>query len=197
MDRFWFLTSTTYGTWLPGDDRGSVTTVWNAPGPRKRHNIPGTPCDESMPGLQASARAALKEAPIYFTRAQAEALLAQFQETAEYRGWLLLAVAIMANHCHILVGVRGDPEPDVILGNFKSYGSRALNRHWGKPACGTWWTEGGSKRKKVGKDAVHDAIQYTRGQEHPLVIWVNPGVETSSWPWSEWQPLGERGASAP
>ncbi len=197
MDRFWFLTSTTYGTWLPRDVRGSVTTVRDGSGPRKRHNISGTPYDESMPGLQTSVRMALKEGPIYFTREQGEALLSQFQETAEYRGWLLLAVAIMANHCHILVGVRGDPDPDVILGNFKSYGSRALNRRWGKPICGTWWTEEGSKRKKVGEDAVRDAVQYTREQEHPLVIWVNPLVETASFPGSEGKPVGERGASAP
>jgi REP element-mobilizing transposase RayT len=194
MDRFWFLTSTTYGTWLPGDERGSVTTVLDGPGPRKRHNIPGTACDEGMPGLHASAHAALKDRPVYLSREQAEALLAQFQETAEHRGWLLLAVAIMANHFHILIGVRGDPEPDAILGNFKSYGSRALNRRWGKPASGTWWTEGGSKRKKVGEPAVRDGIQYIREQEYPLVIWVNPGVETASWPWPEWQPA-RKGAS--
>jgi REP element-mobilizing transposase RayT len=197
MDRFWFLSSTTYGTWLPGDERGSVTTVRDGPGPRKRHNVPGTPCDDEMPGLQASAKAALQGQPIYLTCEQAEALLAQFQETAEYRAWLLLAVAIMANHFHILVGVRGDPDPEVLLGNFKSYGSRALNRRWGKPPNGTWWTEGGSKRKKVGACAVGDAIQYTREQDHPLVIWVNPLVETASWPWEEWQAGGERGALAP
>jgi hypothetical protein len=27
MDRYWLLTSTTYDTWLPGDERGSVTRV--------------------------------------------------------------------------------------------------------------------------------------------------------------------------
>jgi hypothetical protein len=27
MDRFWLLTWTTYGTWLPGDERGFVSEV--------------------------------------------------------------------------------------------------------------------------------------------------------------------------
>jgi REP element-mobilizing transposase RayT len=156
-----------------------------------------------MPGLAASAQAFLKGQPVYLTLEQAKVLLGQFQETAEYRAWLLLAVAVMANHFHILVGVREDPDPQTLLGDFKSYGSRALNRRWGKPASGTWWTEGGSKRKKAGEPAVRDAIQYVRVQEFPLVIWVNPLAETASWPWQEWQPAsrrpwrGERGASAP
>jgi REP element-mobilizing transposase RayT len=177
MDRYWMLTSTTYGTWLPGDERGSVTTVHDEPGPRKRHNSPGSPIDEAMPGLRRSAQAALKSAPIYLTREQADVLLAQFQETAKYRQWQLLAVAIMANHFHLVVGVPGDPEPDTLLRDFKSYGSRALNRRWSKPASGTWWTEGGSKRKKADERALRAAIEYVRNQSHPLVIWINPQID--------------------
>jgi hypothetical protein len=40
FDHFWLLTWTTYGSWLPGDARGSVTAVKNAPGARRRNNIP-------------------------------------------------------------------------------------------------------------------------------------------------------------
>jgi REP element-mobilizing transposase RayT len=145
-----------------------------------------------MPGLTHSARAQLKGQPIYLNREQAEALLTQFQETADYRAWLLLAVAIMVNHFHILVGVRGDPDPDLLLGNFKSYGSRALNRRWSKPAGDTWWTESGSKRKKAGESAIRRAIKYIKEQKYPLVIWVNPVVETGSWPWADWQASGGR-----
>ena len=186
MDRHWFLTSTTYGTWLPGDARGSVTTVCDGPGPRVRHNTPGTPVEEEMPALQASARQALKGPPIFLIQEQADALLAQFQETAACRQWLLVAVAIMANHIHIVVGVAGDPDPSVLLGGFKSYGSRALNRRWGKPASDSWWTESGSKRKLRDEQALLNAIAYVKQQAGALVIWVNPAFEQ-----------GERGASAP
>jgi hypothetical protein len=51
MDRYWFLTWTTYGTWLPGDARGFVGRVWNEDlGPRVKHNEPGTPYDANLPG---------------------------------------------------------------------------------------------------------------------------------------------------
>jgi hypothetical protein len=60
VDRHWLLTSTTYGTWLPGDPRGFVSNVADGPGPEVRHNIPGTPYDKDMPGLVRVARENLK-----------------------------------------------------------------------------------------------------------------------------------------
>jgi REP element-mobilizing transposase RayT len=128
-----------------------------------------------MPGLVAAARRNLKGCPIYFGPEHAAALLAQFQETASYRHWQPLAVAIMANHIHIVVGVPGDPDPEKILGDFKSYGSRALNRRWGKPESETWWTESGSKRKLPTEQGIRNAIEYVRNQPNPLLIWVAEG----------------------
>ncbi|MBU6293193.1 MAG: hypothetical protein KJS91_00805, partial [Planctomycetes bacterium] len=68
-----------------------------------------------------------------------------------------------------------------LLKDFKSYASRALNKQFEKPESGTWWTEGGSRRKLPDEAAVAAAIRYVLDQEHPLVVW----------------PHGERGASAP
>jgi REP element-mobilizing transposase RayT len=175
VDRYWFLTWTTYGTWLPGDERGFVSNVREGPGPEVRHNTPGTPYDRDMPDLRRSAQAALKCPPIYLGLEQAEALLEQFHETARYRGWELLAIGIMANHVHIVVGVPGDPDPSDLLESFKPYGSRKLNRRWGKPASETWWTEGGSKRKLRDEAAIRAAIEYVRNQPKPLVIWIAEG----------------------
>jgi REP element-mobilizing transposase RayT len=184
MDRCWFLTWTTYGTWLPGDARGFVSNVEEGPGPEVRHNVPGTPYDRDMPGLRRSAQAALKCLPINLVLEQAQPLLQQFQETARYRGWMLLVVAIMRNHVHIVVGVPGDPDPSDLLGDLKAYGSRALNKTSGKPASGTWWTESGSKRKLKSITAVTDVVQYVRDRPYPLLIWIADEA-------------GERGALAP
>jgi hypothetical protein len=128
MDRYWLLTSSTYGSWLPGDERGFVCSLRDESGQRIIHNVPGTPYDADLPALKQYAEKLLKCDPIRFTLAQAEALWSQFLETAGYRGWQLLVVGIMANHIHLVVGVPGDPDPKKILGDFKSYGSRALNR---------------------------------------------------------------------
>ena len=181
MDRHWLLTSTTYGNWLPGDRRGFVSNVRDGPGPEVRHNIPGQPIDAGTPGLERAARAALQCLPILFTQEQAQTVVNQFLETTAYRGWFLHAASVMANHFHAVVGVNGDPDPADLLGDLKSYASRALNPRWGKPASGTWWTEGGSRRKVKNLAA---AIAYVRDQRYALQVYVADDP-------------GERGASAP
>jgi len=147
-----------------------------------------------MPGLVRSARNSLKCPPIWLSQDQADLLLQQFLETAAYRGWTLFAVAVMANHTHLVVGVTGDPEPSKLIQDLKAYGSRPLNRHSGKPASGTWWTESGSKRKPPDDMALKRAIAYVRDQEKPLVVWLNTGAITSRFVDAERNELlGERG----
>ncbi len=174
MDRYWFLSWTTYGSRLPGDARGFVSNVWSEFGPEVRHNIPGTPFDADIPALERYARSQLKCPAIFLNQEQAELLLDQFIETANYRSWQLLATAIMANHCHIVVGVPGDPDPKTLLGDFKSYGSRKLNSHWQTPVSDTWWTESGSKRRLKYESSVYAAVRYVIDQPYALVVWTAP-----------------------
>jgi REP element-mobilizing transposase RayT len=174
FDRYWLLTWTTHGTWLPGDPRGNVTSVKDGPGPRIRHNIPQTPVDGNMPELRGWAEDHLKGPPIFLEFSHAEQILAQFHETTSHRSWLLVATAIMRNHIHLEVGVPGDPDPEVMLRDYKSYASRKLNRSWPRPASGTWWTESGSKRKLKDEDAILAAAKYIRDQEFALVVWIQP-----------------------
>ena len=179
IDRYWLLTWTMYGQWLPGDPRGSVTRI-EVPEQSHREELDefGMPPSESMPALYESARKRLKCSPIYLTQSQADLLLPQFQETSDIRKWFLVAAAIMANHVHIVLGVPGDPNPEDLLRDLKAYASRTLNRSFGKPTSGTWWTQSGSKRKLPDRVAIRNAIQYLRDQEYSLVIWINPIVDS-------------------
>jgi len=175
---YWLMTNTTYGTWLPGDRRGSVTSVRDRrPGDpptrsRFQHNRPGEPWEESTPGLYRSAQKLMKGAAIYLNLAQAQTLLAQLQETADHRSWVLHALAIMANHFHLVIQAPEHWESDRILADLKAYGTRALTRDYGKPASETWWTTKGSKRKLSTERAVANAINYVLyKQDYPLVVW--------------------------
>jgi REP element-mobilizing transposase RayT len=87
------------------------------------------------------------------------------------RGWRLLAVAVMRTHVHLVVNA-GETDPEVLLLDFKSYGSRSLNATWGKPKSETWWTESGSRRHLSDDNAVRAAVRYVERQKFPLVIWV-------------------------
>jgi REP element-mobilizing transposase RayT len=173
--RYWLLTWTTYGTWLPGDDRGFVSTVRSSSFDRwRKENVRGTTHSRSMPGLKRAAHSRLKCEPILLNSAQAAAVLEQFHETASYRGWQCLAVAIMRTHIHLISAVAGDPDPASILKDYKAYASRKLNARWEKPASGTWWTESGSKRKKATYQSLVNAVRYVANQQNPLLVWINP-----------------------
>lgn len=171
IDRYWFLTWTTYGSWLPGDKRGFTDA---------EHKSPGTPTAAPNPALQSFAKQQMKGPVVFLTRLHATSLLTQFQETVRYRNWLLSAVAVMPTHIHLIVGVSNDPEPSKILSDFKSYGSRALNSKFGKPQSGTWWTQSGSKRRLSDAHSVEATVDYLRNQPSPLLIWTRDGgIETA------------------
>jgi REP element-mobilizing transposase RayT len=178
MDSHWLLTSSFYGTWLPGDRRGFVGRVRDVrpedppSTARLEHDLPGTPCDEDMPGLERASAELMKGPPIWIEAEHAAILLGQFRETATYRTWHLLAVAIMANHIHLVVRTPTDADPTKVLGDFKAYGSRALTARFGKPASDTWWTSRGSKRLLPDEEAIAAAVHYVlHKQPNPLATW--------------------------
>lgn len=199
MDRVWHLTWTTYGTWLPGDERGFVSHVRDGDGPEVKHNTPGTDYDAKQRGLTIAAREQMAGPPVWLRPELAEPLADQLRETARFRGWTILALAVMRNHVHVVVGVPDDPDPEVLLRDFKSYGSRRLSTLAGKPAAGTWWTTGGSRRKKSDPIAIRNAVNYVRDQERPLHVWVadndrgEPGVSAPGFFARNAPPAGESG----
>ncbi len=174
MDRYWLLTWTTYGTWLPGDRRGFVCEVRDDTNEKVLHNTPGTPCDEDMPSLQVYATATMSEDAVWFDHEQAQLVADQLRETAAHRGWWILALAVMANHVHIVVGVPGDPEPEKLLADFKSWATRRLKERC--PGKERWWTQSGSKRAKKTPEAIRAAVVYVRDQPNALVVWLDPRI---------------------
>ena len=191
-DRTWLLTSTTYGSWLPGDERGFVSPVRDtATGRYSLRNLAGTPCEHSIPGLAAFAAGRSGNLAISLNGKQAAVVTTQFLETATYRRWRLLACAVMATHFHALLTVSGDPDPATLLRDLKSYASRALNRQWSKPASGTWWTQSGSRRKKTGEPAIRAAVAYVWNQPKCLARHADAQIPHE---WLERQSQGERPA---
>jgi REP element-mobilizing transposase RayT len=176
MQRYWLLTNTCYGNWLPGDARGFVGRVWehrsDDPAKQRRvsHNRPEESYDRAMPGLEGKSRRLMLGPPIRLTKSHAEVVLAQFQETARFRQWELNAVSIMFNHFHIVAGANEELRPAKILGDFKSWTTRRLNERFGRPDSETWWTERGSKRPLPDEQAIAAAVRYVlQRQPGPLV----------------------------
>ncbi len=143
---------------------------------RERHNQFGSPVDRDIPLLRQSAQRLMKGNPVAFNAAHAESLWEQWIETATIRCWQWIGVAVMFNHVHCLLEVADADNPDKVLGDLKSFGSLKLNRRYGKPISGTWWTTGGSKRRKD-SEAIPQLIRYLRGQPNPLLLWINHDYE--------------------
>ena len=171
-DWFWFLTWTTYGTFLPGDKRGATGILHDPSGGIIEHNQLGQEHIPESHSLAQWSKLQMRGDAIRLNREQARVLLNQFHCTASFRKWRLLAVAIMDNHIHLGVNVHSDPEPETILHSFKSYGTRALNIQWDKPDSDTWWTQSGSKRKLDSDASVLRAIRYTINQRSPWIVWT-------------------------
>ena len=195
MDRFWFFTWRTYGTWLPGAD-GFIGNYVTRDGVRVTDNIPNTPPSEAIPPLERYARSILRQESVLLTPEQATVLLPQLIAHANYRGWLLDAAAILVNHVHVVFGVPGDPDPDDMLDDWKAYASRPLNRLVGwigsadssncrpvqvkrgeQRARPIWWERDGSTRPLKTELNRMGAIRYVRDQENPLVVWLTDDAQ--------------------
>ncbi len=173
MDRYWLYTWRTYGTWIPGEDGFVGYHHRPSDGQRVTDNVPGEPPTAAIPPLERYSRQAMRGDAVLLNRTQAESLLAQFHETAACRNWRIDAVAVLVNHIHIVFGVTGDPDPSDMLRDWKSYGSRALNRVGPRRQAGRWWADRGSKRPIKTDERRLAAIKYVRDQEAPLLVWLS------------------------
>jgi hypothetical protein len=169
--RYWFLTSTTYGTWLPGDARSFVSSFPQEDGEFEIHNQFDTPYDRDAPEWHAECEHRLKCDPIYFSKAQAEAVIEQFLETTRIRGWTLYIASVMASHFHALVASPAKTASQRLLGDYKAYASRKLNGRWGIPASDTWWTTSGSRRPLYNAVAFERIYDYILEQPNCLAQW--------------------------
>ena len=107
---------------------------------------------------------------ILLTAAHAKLLLPQFLETASHQNYALHAVAIMANHIHLVCSTTDEYKASTLLKYFKSYGSRCLNNAFGERR---WWTVSGSVRRLPDTRALENAIGYVMRQHKPLLLWRN------------------------
>ena len=167
----WLLTWTTYGTRLPGDQRGFVSGLRTEDGDVVIHNQPGTPVDADVPALRRYAESIMTQAAVWLTTEQATTMAEQSRETATYRNWRLLAFAVMSNHVHLVVEAPDDVPAAKLLTDFKAYTTRRLNNVYTPNSKQKWWTERGSTRALRKPGAVEAAITYVENQESPLVVW--------------------------
>lgn len=146
----YFLTWVTYGTWLPGDERGWVEydKGWQLPNSARKQE----------------AAALMTEDACRLTPEQRLAAEQQIAETCQYRDWKLHAVNCRSNHIHVVVS--GAAPPKKIRADLKAWTTRCLKNRF-DPGREQWWAERGSIRYLNDETSLEAAINYVLdGQDH-------------------------------
>ncbi len=140
----YFLTWVTYGTWLPGDERGWVEYHhgWQLPDPIK----------------VLEAKAKMTEDACVLSLHLRDVVEKQIAETCGFRSWPLFAVNCRTNHLHCVVAAH-DVHPTNIRIDLKAWTTRRLKK---ESDCGrvNWWAERGSIRFLNDEESLESAIRY-------------------------------------
>jgi len=154
----YFITWSTYGTWLPGDQRGWVEyrRGWQLPDPIRE--------------LEAAAK--MTEDACRLDPEQRKAVEEQIAETCRIRRWTLHAVNCRTNHLHVVV--TAPLPPKLVRSQLKAWCTRKLKQlAASKVPRGVlrdnWWAERGSQRYIPDEASLEAAILYVRDYQdlHP------------------------------
>jgi REP element-mobilizing transposase RayT len=148
----YLITWATYGSWLPGDERG--WTKW--------HGGPQSP--NLRRELEAAAQ--MNEAAVLLDAEQRRVVERTIAEHCDLRGWKLHVANCRSNHVHVVL--TANLHPDQLRSQLKGWSARRLNEHArarGNLAHGgrrSWWGERGSRRFLNDETALEGAIVYVR-----------------------------------
>jgi len=139
----YFITWTTYGTWLPGDPRGWV----------KRGQWVVQPPDAPQ---EQQARDKMMGGVVVLTSEQRTIVDAVVVDHCRIRNWPLHTRNVRTNHVQVVVTAPVDPK--VVREQLKAWASRRLSEAAGLRAANKngqrrWWTEKGD-------------IEWVRDEEH-------------------------------
>jgi len=160
----YFITFSTYGTWLHGTAKGSGSVD-------RGHNVYGTPFippdnewENREAGRMVSPPYALGENARVIVR---DAIVAHCRE----KNWTLLALHVRTNHVHVVISA--EREPGRLMSDLKACASRELNRS-GTDANERRWTRHGSTRHLFDDVAVAAAVAYTLDEQGPPMAVYDP-----------------------
>ena len=152
----YFITWTSYGTWLPGDERGWWRNgEWQSPNALFRD----------------MATAELKEKPFALSANDRDVVEQAIAKHSGIRSWTLHAVSARTNHVHVVV-TAFNYKPQTVCAQFKAWSSRKLKSTY--PSRARFWTEGGSCRWINDEDALARVIIYVSEPQDRKNLDVRP-----------------------
>lgn len=149
----------TYGTWLHGDERGSIDRLNN------RYRSPYLAGNTNW---HAFNQQTLKTKPVLLSAGQRNSIEIAISETCTLRKWWLRALNVRTNHVHAVV--TADALPGRVLNALKANATRQLRVYglWSHPFSP--WADKGSNRWLWNEESVARAVDYVvhgQGDELP------------------------------
>ena len=144
------ITFRSYGTWLHGDERGSVNRF------RNQYNSPRLSPENKW--LETNTQR-LKQEIVILDAAQRHCVEAAVRETCEIRGWHLHAINVRTNHVHLVVSV-GEKKSGIVLNAFKANATRRMRESGVWKSTMSPWADKGSKRYLWNEQSIARAIDY-------------------------------------
>jgi REP element-mobilizing transposase RayT len=146
----YFLTFTTHGTWLHGDERGSVD---------RDHNIFGTKLAAANLIREAKNRESMKGTEVVLSSEARAVVDEAIRKTCIVRLWTLHALNVRSNHVHVVV--TSDDDAEKTMNDLKAWATRALREGDLVKPDQRVWTRKGSRHKLFTTNAVAAAAHYT------------------------------------
>ena len=152
----YFITFTTYGTWLQGREQGWVD---------REHNEFGTPIPAGDSDLESKQTDKRRQCEYVLDEPRRRIVLSTIQEVSAHRNWTLWAVHVRTNHVHTVVTAAATPEK--VMTDFKAWASRRLREQCAEPADRDRWTQHGSTRYLWTPDSLAEKIKYVLDEQGP------------------------------
>jgi REP element-mobilizing transposase RayT len=154
----YFITFSTYGTWLHGTSKGNGSVD-------RQHHQHGMPFVEPHASREKRSSNEMKQ-PAYTTQTQERQIVRDaIVALCRAKTWRLLAVHVRSNHVHVVVGVNHDPGR--VMSDMKAHASGALTRAGFDDAARKRWTRHGSTLHLFDEATLEDKIDYTLNRQGP------------------------------
>lgn len=145
----YFISFRSYGTWLHGDNRGSIDRFHN------RYKSPYLPASKTWHDYNQQR---LRVEPLILKAEHRKLIEKAIRETCDIRKWSLYAINVRTNHVHTVINANRDA--GLVRNAFKANATRELREN------GLWtesfspWVRKGSKRRLWNEQSVAKAIDY-------------------------------------
>jgi REP element-mobilizing transposase RayT len=152
----YFITFSTYGTWLHGTSKGKGSVD-------REHHQHGMPFVEPDASREKRSRNEMKQ-PAYTMQAQEREIVRDaIVALCRAKAWRLLAVHVRSNHVHVVIDM--DRDPGRVMSDMKAQASRALTRAGFDDAARKRWTRHGSTLHLFDEAMLEDKIDYTLNRQ--------------------------------